>query len=264
MKPIALFIFSFFILGYAPANPPQGRGSKTLSGIPYNSDLIFHIKRICIAKPITSNSFVLPIEPSLEIGAFRAEYDLDLKTVDKRLNAIDTFRRVEFTKNVKKVNKRSFGAKEYLFEDYTIKVPFEDLEQAMSAIRRPQANNRIVRLLDGASSSAKDRQIQLAGFYVKIENVRSFVAFDGSNSNVSSDLKAKEDETFLVYERLWPKFATLLGTSRSIRSAANSHISHLEPRSDCSTSTNFEYTVEVSERSPTTPASPARRKSGLQ
>lgn len=261
------FFFLYFLVTIAAwAEASAEAEAKTLSGGPRNSDLIFHFKRICVPQGLSGTRFALSQDPTIKIGAFRAEYDLDRRTSDQNLQPVRGFRNVEFIKHAEKVNKKNYGSKEYIFEDFSIKVPMEDLESAMALVSTPRASNIIDFYIDAKKQKPRDRFVRMAGFYVEIENTRSFVAFDGTKSHISTNLKAKERDDFFIYERLWPRFATMLGTTRTVRSGPGVQLSHLESPPDCTISTNFEFSVEILERpkQPARTVAPANRRQGVR
>ena len=241
-----LFLIAFiFAVLTSTAQAVPASEAKTTSGIPANSDLIITFKRICVAKSVPPSVTKWPLTPKIEIGTFRAEFDTETKAIRKNLQPLENFSQVPFVDKAKSVNKRSNGSKEYGFDSYPIKIPFEEIEKSIVQINQPKIHNRLQKFLDRASNANRPDPLKLGGFYIKVDGVRSLVAFDGTNTNISTNLRQKEKDGSMLFEKLFPLVATWTGTKRDLRAQGSAHVSHLDPPLECNGRSNFEYSVEV-------------------
>ncbi len=270
MRFIQIFIMMTFLGLQSLAQTEQPSESKNLLGIATNSDLIISFKKICLKESSFSEVKKLmgtPVpDPRIEVGVFRGEYDLKNKTFKSNSKPLKDFNRIPFVDQAKKLNKSIFGAKEYIFENYSVKIPFDDLVRSVD-MGRPQVGDFLTRFVEGSSSAARQKElIQLGGFYVSIEGVQSFVAFDGTNTNINTNLREKMPDGSLIAEKLWPTVASMLDSRRNIISKGHIQVGHLEPALKCGSSSFIEYSAEVVPReSSASPMSrPAKKKNGQQ
>lgn len=236
-----------FILAIQTLSSPLWASSEaSLTGLPYQSQIHFDIERICIAgNPfVTEKAYAGLVEPALEVGAFRAAFKLDSEELIMNASALEDYRRLPFQELAKQVKKGAYGSKDFLFENFRFSLPMESLELAIGGLRYPDSGSFMTDLVDAATGRAEQEIIPALGFYLKFDNVKSLVAFDGRNSHIATPLWAQDKDANYFYEKLWPQVAVMLNRSRTLVSQKQGQEDYrLNP--DCLDQSFIRYSVKI-------------------
>lgn len=234
---------SFLIILFA-ASLQAFANMHTVSGLAQNTVLQFDVKRICISDPLAPQlTMTLGLPPKVEVGVFKATLDPETNEVAVRMESLPGMRSVPFVKRASEVKEEFYASTDYTFKDFKISVPLTAVEDASAQISFPKLEGRLDLLVKTVLGESPARELYVMGVYLKVGRLRSLVAFRGQYSHVLTDLWSIENGEYL-YEKLWPRIATLLGSSRQMLTYA-SHPNVPPKQFECNGESFLQYSLDL-------------------